>query len=735
VTTAALGPPVAQSPPGPGELHRAYEELRRLLAHPQPPIVAAVLEERFVRAAMGLPGGWKGYAFPVAVSLAERIVRLSFEGLDPDLLESFEETLRRARDLPPAPWPGTAKWPNISADATDRLAKARAELESLLSGDFPRSGPPGAKQAETSVVSIRVPLVATLSGGPARHPLFADIVIGLPATLDVSADLVYGRSERPELSFDATVDSAVKAGLRNCLAQLAKVPVRGAPAPRRCWFRAKLSPSEAYLIGRSACLPFFLAASAARSLQGIGWEARGVPPGIAATGRLEETKVLPVEASTLAAKVRACFFSPIRVLCVPFDQRHEALAEVRRLEARYPLRQLGIRDVEDARELWYDLPQEPRRVGGILKSAVRLAVMSRAVIVIAAAAVVLALGFIAMELIHLRAAPVRAEWRGSDLVFWNGSGHQCAGVSLTPAHRFLSGARDDFGEWLAVWNADSKGSNEVVALHCSQPGDADFLTLFNGRGRALWTRRAEQLDPADDLREDVFWWYFYRCTGADGDPSILTLRRSRQTGLCLVDVLHGASGRYMGRLISRGHLEGMVHIDLDRDGTREFVAFGTDNPSGRAVLAVVDPSRMRPERTSEPTSSADLLDPEAADLGARLVMTFSLDRFSEEARAGCGWVDEQEDGGIAAHVAGAPSSGILYFMRFEPGLRPVLSRVQLSDAYRALIRTHSAESVPDSTFAAEEARLGSEVRLLSGAAWRGVEMETVENSQTPSSGY
>ncbi|MGH7451490.1 MAG: hypothetical protein ACRENG_09115 [bacterium] len=97
-------------------------------------------------------------------------------------------------------------------------------------------------------------------------------------------------------------------------------------------------------------------------------------PGVALTGELNKAgEVLPVDGKTLAAKVKAAFFSWVDYLVVPKQQLDEAEVAARALAQRYPNRALIIIGVGHLREIFFDRRLTQRERAGRVKHVARKA--------------------------------------------------------------------------------------------------------------------------------------------------------------------------------------------------------------------------------------------------------------------------------------------------------------------------------------------------------------------------
>jgi hypothetical protein len=700
----------------------------------QAPAVEVLLRARFLSVVLEWGwGAWAAYGFPVALGLARRIPGANLMGFAPEDVAGIEDLLQRCRELGVPDRKGAAAWPSAVGEALEALRTHRERLGRWLRGEVDGDG-----------MGIAVPVVAAVAGSGEATGWFGLAPAGQILRLSVKAEAVPRRGSPLQLHVDGETSREAREAFREVLPVIERFRAAGTPPLARCWFGVRWSAKGARLGGASAGLAFALVALEAWDALAPGLRQRQLRGGVAATGRLSGSRVLPVEAATLAGKVGACFFSPVQVLCVPAEQAQAAQREAEALAAAYPGRRLAVRGVEDLRELagragvvfamrWRSASEATASwVNWFSRSRVRLGA--------AAVGLLLLVGMSAAAVVVTRNLPVRAEWEGDTVVARNRFGFPVMRVHAPVAPQTSNPRASRCCRNPNVLDADGDGRNEVLVIHGRELGTTDLMTLFDRHGNIVWRKDARRLlDETDERREDLIWWL--ACgpiLGKDGRVEILAIRRSSQESPCLLVLLDAATGRTLGQLWNAGHLEDLYRWDVDGDGREERVALGTDNVTDGGLLVALDLEAMaaggvpgNPEARTEtgripfgPRTMRRvplLTEPRALRAGVRLALLFPQDTFSDQIRVRCCGIVPGPEGEFQVTVAGRRfTDAVLYRFHNGPGGVPELEAAQITDTYVAAIRRERGGRLDRGEVAREEARLASEVRWLTPRGWEPV---------------
>jgi hypothetical protein len=259
-----------------------------------------------------------------------------------------------------------------------------------------------------------------------------------------------------------------------------------------------------------------------------------------------------------------------------------------------------------------------------------------------------------------------------------------------------------------------------MAVHDGREIKNEWLSVFAKNGRALWSARADEIAEGLDVTgEDLHWHSFLPIGPAlDHPASILVARRSRLGNLTIVERRDSRTGRVLGMLGNRGHLEYLVPIDLDGDGIEEICGIGMDNPSAAGLLVVFDVGRLA---LRAPASGAVeeiplMTDPEALEAGVLTALRFPKLRFGFEPRPGARGACRQADGMIEVDVAEGVYE-MIYSLRFPSLDRPLVEGMIFSDISRSRLAEMSGGGIGRHEIDDEEKRLGGAATILTPAGW------------------
>ncbi len=704
------------------DLHEAYEELERLLALRQAPAIAMLLRQKFLEAILDADDAiWSGYGFSAAVGLLASVRDPVIRSLPTDQLRRLLDIGERIRSRPaPAGMDGASAWSEKVDRATTLLRSAFGNGPDATLAARPPNG------AGNGSARIFIPVVARLVDPRRTHPLYAGTRLGLLARLDVRVELAAGEGMDDPLVIDGDVALATRAAFAEALLIVNRLSAWGAPATHRCSVLLRCSPAEARITGRSGSLGFLLAVATARASHSLGAYHRSIAPGTAATGDLAGTRVLPVDASTLADKIRACSEGGLRRLIVPAQQADEAN---RLLDAERQQRNecpLEIVPVSDASEFWASGRRPVRRSRRTIKAIAsrwhhRLTQSRLRAGMLGSAAAAIASAIILWSVLR-SAPPVRADWEGDEIALRNTHGITTRRVDLPyrPMFGWTSEFQPQKTQPLADLNGD--GKRELLAIHGSQPDGRDLLSAVDAQGSLVWRRQSDQLTPSSfGQPRDVSWWMIAITPPRAGRVELTAFARSHQHSLTILVRLDPVTGQTLGILRNHGHLETYQPIQRVDSGRQILAISGTENNLGCALAAFVDPSQMRiPEEFNDISDVVVLADSVSLSAGVSAVWSFPVDRFTNASRSACEKIDQLHSGDLHVSVfviLDALSGSVVYEMDAGDLSMPIVLNAYYSDKTKDLIRSLKGPT-PEAVFAEEAQRLAREVRCLTPRGWR-----------------
>ncbi len=188
--------------------------------------------------------------------------------------------------------------------------------------------------------------------------------------------------------------------------------------------------------------------------------------------------------------------------------------------------------------------------------------------------------------------PAAASVTGNTLTVADDDGKELWRVTL-PASPSIFAAVLENRSPVRLFDIDGDGRQEVLAaVQSPNPQDSDELLCYSSRGQLRWRWKAggKVRTAAEDL------------SGKYAVANMLPWASGARRGLLVatVSVLSFASqvallddkGRIQRQYWHAGHLHPMLLADSDGDGRQELWTGGIHNPSGHAVVVVLDPDLM-----------------------------------------------------------------------------------------------------------------------------------------------
>lgn len=705
---------------GPIDWHVLHAELERLLAEGQAAPIRWIMQSRFLQAVAAEPEPvWAAYGFPVALQF-QRSIADGFAAWDQDVVEEFQKTIDGCASRTAPPFAREEDWRTAQNAAAAALERERLRLGRLVAGVGVASTADGGSRPSAQTVFVPIVLEPHSKRGIPEFFRGARTACLLPLT--VEAQLLYRRARGAELTVHGAADPATVRGFEEAIAHLSRTAGANAPSVGHYWFQVRWDPPATRLTGRSASLGFLLAAQSARDAYALALSQRVLPVELAVTGDVAGDEIRPVE--SIAEKVRATFYSEVRVMLVPAPQRGEALEEVRRLEERHPGRQLLVLGAGRLQELRQERAislVRTRKTRELLRAFLRRLAVSRLFVALLVGLFAVAAGLGGAELWRNRPWPVAVRWEGDDLVFRNASSRDYHRERFPPGQAQEASA-GPAGRVVAALDLDQSRPKEVVAI-TQRPGvEGNFLQALDGLGRPLWEIHSDDGLAGTPMASERLYWRFF-ATPAARDPEksrLVAIRRSRYGSLSLLELLEGSSGRRLGTLANQGHLERAFVADVDGDGKLDLVIGGTENRAGAGILAVLEPDSMRSPKVGSTIDDPDwLIEPQALLRGARCVLLFPKDRLAPAGRPSCADILMQEGRLIVSTQAEVPARIVLFTLDIRDRLRPVALGALVNDSYRDLLANRDT-GVTAAPIALEEERLARSVEWLTPEGWRPV---------------
>jgi len=313
-------------------------------------------------------------------------------------------------------------------------------------------------------------------------------------------------------------------------------------------------------------------------------------------------KVTAVDSPTLAAKIRAAFFSPAERLFLPAANIAEAWPLLSTLEQRYPRRRLLLQPIETLQQALQDRNLIADRKPGAPRRALAALRRTRHKSFIAGIAAAAALGLLLATVPALQwwrdRQPALAELSEKEIIFKNQSGERLwshpLGFTLPTGDR-------DFTRivQLLIDDLDDDGRREVFfGINVSAfPEECGILHSFDSRGRALWPPlklgKPMETRSGTRIRDHFYFSPILSVRIRAGQPKMLLFSIGSIHDFASRLVLIDSQGRVRGSYWNSGHIPVCAVHDLNGDGRMEIIAGLYGNEDGQARLAVFDTDEMQ----------------------------------------------------------------------------------------------------------------------------------------------
>lgn len=306
-------------------------------------------------------------------------------------------------------------------------------------------------------------------------------------------------------------------------------------------------------------------------------------------------RIGPVTEDGLKLKIEACYYSPLRYLCVPEEQRELALAHILKLKGEAGLPQLHppleIVPAGTLDQVMFDRRLvESRQVPAFVHAARSLWQHRRAlatVIMMILLATIARLAYGPMD-----KNPTGATYSGSIMTVRNAAGQELERMEIgaenvrtalssrAPTVEFLD--LDGDGRNEVFWTQNGVGKAEGTGtIHCRSIGERN--------DRWTVTARKEIRCPENPVSGANFRVFSVAAGTGDtpGSPGLLVLARHPSFPSLLLR-LDALTGQELSCYVHPGHITEFILEDYDNDGNKEILLTGVNNAYGEAFFAILN---------------------------------------------------------------------------------------------------------------------------------------------------
>jgi hypothetical protein len=301
----------------------------------------------------------------------------------------------------------------------------------------------------------------------------------------------------------------------------------------------------------------------------------------------------------LTLKVEACYYSPVRYLCIPEQQRQLASDHLLMLEEKAGLPEghppIEIIPVATLEQVMNDRRLvESRHVPAAVHAARKLWQRRRPLAAVFLLALLATIG--RMVYGPPDKNPTSATFDGSMMTLRNDEGQELQRIEVGSEN--VSIASTGHTRMVEFLDLDGDGRNEVFWTQNGSGNAEGTGTIHSrtiGEDDDRWTvtvRKVIQCPGNPVEGSDFRVFSLAACTDSStGRASLFVLARHSSFPSLLLK-LDAHTGRELSSYIHPGHIGDFILQDIDTDGTKEVLLTGVNNAYGEAFFAVLDPNAM-----------------------------------------------------------------------------------------------------------------------------------------------
>jgi hypothetical protein len=517
----------------------------------------------------------------------------------------------------------------IPAGVEEGLSKIRNEIESIsaiLKGDSPGTGPmadvtgksetgTGGFFRESAWGTVGLPLVSTYNTG--KTPFSTGRVVKARIEIRITGEWSVRKKHDPAVTFDhisaepnstfeSQIRTAIKVAEKYAASYMGMKGIVRVPREYRISLPEIASfPASAIqrLSGGSAGLAIAALLISILSSLDLYRQRSKFDAGTSFTGKVDENgKVLAVEDSHIADKVRAVFFSRFSKLILPAGNYETAKKELAVLSGEYPSRKLDLVPAPDVAGIFRDsnLTETSKTPTG--KPLLQRLFFWRKHLFTAGS--LAALIFISMLIArpYLRRDIARVTGEGSGISITNRFGRLITEYPLN--FKIVVGRNDKYR--IFIDDFDGNGENEALCVYTdagvynsSSPHNRLIFISFDNKGRFRFRSNFECQEFLEDeivpeerrfpIHLSKFSRFYRDSSGKSRFLAIANHTSHRPLAIINLSMEDFSKQTFY----HQGNLGQMAFVDTDNDKVEDIVLSGYNNILGCCVIVVLDPKRMQ----------------------------------------------------------------------------------------------------------------------------------------------
>lgn len=323
-------------------------------------------------------------------------------------------------------------------------------------------------------------------------------------------------------------------------------------------------------------------------------------PAVVITGDLSKSgEVLPVEESSLKAKVEAAFFSWSHVLVAPTNQLGEVYAQLEKLKVEFPKRELIVIGATHLKDLFYDRRLTIHSKKSQLKHITEKVWKKR----FSVASIIVFLGLIgaiaSLVIGPIDRNPYSFNVEGNNLEILNRKGFLLKNIGISDWDNQRYGSGYNSKDLVTIFDKDGDGRNEVLLnLATTESLEASLVLLSHNLEDTLWVNSLNfEVDYKKQPDSNIETQYLGRNVevfdvDGDGVKEIFITAEQAARFKAVLAKLDSKSGVLIESYKGAGWFGEFTLQDFDKDGKPEILVCTDYKSSGKDGCAVLDATNI-----------------------------------------------------------------------------------------------------------------------------------------------
>lgn len=316
-----------------------------------------------------------------------------------------------------------------------------------------------------------------------------------------------------------------------------------------------------------------------------------IKQGVAITGSVGiNGDIGKVNPSTLAEKIKACFFGPVKTLVIPTENYVQAINELEKLKHLYPQKELVIIGVHTIGDILSD-----RRVMGykkipVIKQAQNFLNRNKSLL-LAGISMILLFALIGQSFTPADRNAVKFELEKTRIILQNQSGQY---LNSLPINDGTYAQLLNNPGLISFYDINSNGTNEVILIRTSTTPDirsANLVVIDAKSGRDIWSRNAmfhADYSHNPDIVNHAMTSSGFLIVPSHSDQDARIVHRANLDFFpSVLEVLDLETGEFISSYLHAGHIDDLRLLNTADSLNTKIIFTGVNNSYREAVVGVL----------------------------------------------------------------------------------------------------------------------------------------------------